>query len=67
MFHRHATSVRCSWGTGELNRQPFTSNQDRRDALAPWVEALQHSATTNRTRRQTPDQPTVTNLMAEHS
>ena len=45
----------------------FATNDERSAALAPWLEDLQHSPPPQRTRRPTPDQPTVTNLMAGYS
>ncbi|MBB3606651.1 hypothetical protein FHT40_006342 [Mycolicibacterium sp. BK556] len=48
-------------------RQVFASNDARTQALAPWLEFLQHSTPSQRTQGTTPHQPTATNLLTEYS
>jgi transposase InsO family protein len=68
----------CPWQNGKVERfnrtlqtewayrQVFTTNTERTRPRT-LARALQHSPTPQRTRRPGPDQPTVTNLMAEYN
>ena len=66
----------CPWQNGKVERfnrtlqiewayrQVFTTNTERTDRACTLARALQHSPPPQRPRRPSPDQPTVTNLMA---
>ena len=69
----------CPWQNGKVERfnrtlqtewayrQVFTTNDERTSRPCTLARPLQHSTTPQRPRRPPPDQPPVTNLMAEYT
>ena len=69
----------CPWQNGKVERlnrtlatewayrQAFTGNDERAAALAPWLEHHNTCPTPRRTRRKTPGQPPITNVVAGYN